>query len=522
MSRVDDEPDRFPPPRIPAGTIARARLDARLDEPWDALVVIGPAGSGKSTLAAQWARRTSSSIAWLSADGPAGERPSGRRTAPDPRDTASAGASTLDVALALIADPSGPVVVVDGAERLAPVELGALGAALDRAPAARLILLTRTAVSASALAAATSQTVRVIRPDELLLDDAEIAALTRDPERVPGAAAASGRLAVAVRDHVDGDRSRHFERFRHRLLEGLEGLEGLADPGGAGHPAAAGSPYRSTLARLAVVRSVDEDLARELGIEAAELARAQHDGLLLPHDGRLDVTAFAARVLEPLGAELPPEERETALRTALADPRLRRERAHEALRIAVALRDFDAATDLVLERGLLITDEPERIRAALAGVGYADVKHHPILVIVLGQLANLDRSTRLHGLVLFGRAIAGIRTGSSNARPRDAMGFRLLAATLLRLTPAADSALKRSLAALAEIDALNAEERASLGLVGAEGVTHVGLTAMAAGDDATAATMYERAYGEFVELGSIEMLDPLTLRAALAAVRGEL
>jgi len=483
-ARAADAPAE--PPRVPAGIVPRTRLAARLDGPWDALVVEGPAGSGKTVLMADWSRRAGVPVRWIEADG-------------------------VDAAAisALLGEPDAGIVVVDRAERLASDSLAALGAALDRGTTARLVLLTRTSRTAKDLLAATGQRVAVLAPAELLVDDEELAALLpgRPAAAIGQIAGATGRLMAAVRDAAEGDDGAALERFRARLLAEIEHR-----PAG----------YRDALARLAIVQSMDAAIAARLGIDPGHLPLAAEDGLGTLADGWLDTTAFAARALAPLGEAIPPETRDGLVRAALGDPELCAERPYEALRLAIAARDFDAATDVILQHGLAIVDEPDRARRALAGVGYAQIKHHPLLIIVMAQLANLDRSTRIHGLVLFGRAITAIRTGMSNARPREAIGFRAFAATLVRFTPAADQALKQSVRALAELERLDELELGALEVVGAQVLTHVGLTAMAGGDDALAATMYERAYGVLLDLDSREMLDPLSLRAALAAYRGEL
>lgn len=480
MASEGDADARFHPPRTPAGSIARPRLLARLDEPWDALVVHAPAGSGKTTLASSWVEQSDAPVVWLDADG-----------------------SLEREALGMLHIRENAIVVVDRAERLSPEDTEALGAALDRGRGTRLILLTRSASTAPLLACATGQTVLVIDSPELLADDDEIRSVLSKPADadVRDAVSMSARLMAPLRDAAEQG-SQTLLRFRARLLADLD----RRDDG-----------YRASLARLAIVQSVDTELAAELGIDPAHLSIASEDGLGAITDGWLDVTAFAAQALEPLGKALDPETREAITTRGLSTLRLQVSRPYEALRLAIAAGDYHAASDVIQRAGFGIMDEPGLARRALAGVGYAQVKDHTLIVILSAQLANFDRTTRLHGIALFGRAIARIGSGAVVARPREALGFRVLAATLMRFTPLADQALKRSVRALAELEKLDEVELGALEVVGAQILGRVGRTAMASADDELAATKYERSYGLLVGLESPEQLDPLSLRAALAA-----
>jgi len=486
MANPERADDRFAPLRAPAGVIARPRLLSRFDEPWDALIVEGPAGSGKTTLATQWAEREPDAVWWF-----------------------DAAAESVGRATAILGEREGAVVVVDRAQRLTAAAIAGLGAALDRGPKTRLILLTRSAATAPALEAATGQTILLLAPDELRVDDDELDALLPklDHERRRRITASTDRLMVAVRDAAETRGTQAIDRFRAALLADLADRPG---------------PYRDALARLATVQALDTGLATAIGVDPELLELAAQDGLGASSDGWFDLTAFAARVIEPLAVDLGPVARQHIVATALAHPALRAERPYEALRLAIATRDYDAATQIVLEYGFGIIDEPDRARRALNGVGYAEIKHHPLLIVLVAQLANLDRTTRVYGLTLFGRAIAAMTIGRSDANPHEAAAFRALSATLLRLTPLADQALPRSLRALAALERLDPAVEPNLEVAGAQLLTHVGLTAMAAGDDDVAATMYERAYGLLKHLDSPEQLDPLSLRAALAAFRGEL
>ena len=264
MASEGDADARLRPPRISAGLIARPRLLARLDEAWDALVVHAPAGSGKTTLASSWLERADARVLWFDADGSLErEVPSVLRS----RDDA--------------------IVVIDRAERLSPEDTRAIGTALDRGRGTRLILLTRSASTAPLLLGATGQTVLIIDPPELLADDDEIRAILSKPADadVRDAVSTTARLMAPLRDAAEqGDQT--LLRFRAQLLADLDRRDGS---------------YRASLARLAIVQSVDAELAAELGIDAAHLSIASEDGLGAMTDEWLDITAFAAAALEPLG-----------------------------------------------------------------------------------------------------------------------------------------------------------------------------------------------------------------------------
>jgi len=64
-------PTKLSPPALPAGTIERPRLLARLGEPagWRLALVSAPAGYGKTTLALQWLTGREGDVVWLSLDG---------------------------------------------------------------------------------------------------------------------------------------------------------------------------------------------------------------------------------------------------------------------------------------------------------------------------------------------------------------------------------------------------------------------------------------------------------------------
>lgn len=182
------------------GTIPRARVVQELD---DALAthrivsVSAPSGYGKSTAVAEWARRTSSAVAWLTLtrfDGDAerialGVAGAARRAltkegmaAFDRIAVDAAHPETLVDALAhaLTVSRQQLVVVVDQAEFASPAASGALGAlALTRVPGLHLIVVSTK--PASALHAALGHGIEAasIGVDQLSFDADELAALAQ-------------------------------------------------------------------------------------------------------------------------------------------------------------------------------------------------------------------------------------------------------------------------------------------------------------------------------------------------------
>lgn len=477
-------------PRVPAGAHLRPRLLSRLDEAWDLAVVHGPAGSGKTVLLAQWVHSRREPATWADAGG------------------LDAIAAEPSAATPSAGRPGHGILVVDAADELGDAVVARLMRALERNPSLRIVVATRSADVAARLARATDVTVLVIDADELRVTEEElvVAAPTLPEQRRTRLLAETHGLQVAVRDALEGTTGRTVDRFRARLLARMP-----ARPAG----------YADALARLGVVREVNGRVATLIGVAPEWLALAEEDGLGWQDDGWLQVSPFAAAVLAPLADALPAKTQQTIRRAALTGGLMER-RPLEALRLAIALGDLDAATDIVIEHGVHFLSESRGIREAFAVIPVSGLQQHPMLMLLAAQALNLERSTRLRGLQMFGQVIVSMLVRSDRVDRRDAVMLRSIAATLMRFTPLADQALPQVRKAVAAIDTLEPEQRESIVVGGAYLTTHLALTAMYSGDEELADEMFERAYSSMRERQRAEMVDALSLWAAHRAFHGDL
>lgn len=470
-------------PRTPASAFARPHLLARLDAPWDVAILQGPSGSGKSVLMAQWARARAETVAW--------------RDLAQPRDGQAMSLPEHD-----------GILVMDSVDELHDDALGSLAAAIDRRSGVRLLVATRHPSVVRAIARSSDSAILVVGPDDLRVDDEELQRFDpgSSPSRRSALLADSGGLIVAVCAAVQGTEDVVRERFRARTLSSAS----KRPPG-----------YRDALPRLALVRQLDEPTAAALGMSAELLSAFQDDGLGSFDEGWLGVTGFAAAALEPLASTIPVDEQRALQRTAL-EGAMGEERPVEALRLALALGDLDLASDIVIRHGMLFLSDLRGIAEAFSMMSVSGLDAHPILQLLLAQCLNVDRTTRLRGFHLMGRAALHMFGSSKSTGTRESLVLRAIGATLLRFTPLADRALPRTRKALAALDALDWSDRDQLAVSGAYLVTHVGLTAMYGGDADFADANFERAYTDMRLRRRDEAVDSLSLWAAHQAARGEL
>jgi len=468
--------------RVPDTAFARPRLLARLDAAGDVAVVLGPAGSGKTTLLAAWAAAH-------------GDAPAVWHEVESAEDLPGVlGASGL--------------LVVDRAERLGDEALRRIGAELDRTPGLRLAIATRSSRVPRVLGLATDAAIEVIGPQELLVDAEELAAAT------PGLAEAArarvleeaGGLTVGVRAAIEGDEERLRARFRDRLLESLDGRP----PG-----------VREALLRLSLVELADAAILAAFDGPPETFEAAEELGLGSLAAGWLRISPFAREVLAPVVAELPEEERRRLVRLAVRTS-LMRDQPLAALRAALGIEDLGLATDVALSGWIPLVEHGPPTYRALAAVPRSRLSAHPPLVVMLAMLANLESNMRLHALQLMASAAIRLRALPARGSRRDRAVYRAFEAAALRLTPFADQALGLVRKAWDELEALSPEAFESIGRLGPELYSHLGLSAMYGGDVELADRCFQIGYAKHSERGWADAADPLALRGGLAAILGDL
>jgi len=503
------------PRRVPSSTFSRPGLMSRLDAAADIVVLHGPAGAGKTTLLASWAERAGQPMIWLDA---ASAEPSSSGTA---EAAAGAGPGRQEGGSAsFLRDPSWPasswpepaegqrrLLVVDHAERLEADALARLGALVDEDPGLRLVVATRSSAVVRALGLSTDAAIDVIGPEDLLVDDAELASAApglRPSERALILEASAG-LAVAVRAELEGA-ERLRERFRARLLAEAD----ARDP-----------QLRETVARLALVSEVDAAVLEAWGMDPGLPALAEELGLGSSRAGWFALSPFARQAVQQLAEQIPAAERERLLRGAV-HASLADSRPVEALRLALEMHDLELATEIAFARWVELVERRGETLKVLSAVRVSAMTRYPALIVLYAMIANMERATRRRALELFAATSALMRLQPGRGSRRDRVVYRAFEASAIRLTPAADTAVALARRAVADLESLPDAEFESMGRIGPLLYSHLGITAMYAGDDALAARCFELGYAKHAEAGRLDAVEQLSARGALAASTGDL
>lgn len=288
-------------PRVPTWAVPRPRPSALLDPEASLLVVHGPAGAGKTLLLAAWARAgvpADRAVLWLDAEA-VGPDPwsalldevAGAGLLDDgPADAARAAvrrggrAVAAEVARALRTMSAPALLVLDGYEALsAPRVDDDLVEVLAGTDLLHVAISTRSAQPRLLAAAALRLDVAVLGPDELRLDDAEVADVLVRAAQDPGAAhrvrEAAGGLGMLVRTVALAAAAGTVDlrTASHRDLVDVAARGVLA----ALDRAPADEAYLAAARRFSVAATLPPALADALAGEgaAALLGRLERDGL---------------------------------------------------------------------------------------------------------------------------------------------------------------------------------------------------------------------------------------------------
>lgn len=475
-------------PRVPQGAFARPRLAARLAT-GDIVIVHGPAGSGKTTLVAAWARDQPVATIWV--------------------------AATDDLTAALEADArqhseeAQRLLVIDHAERLTEDELRRLGAFVDREPAVRAVVITRSTRTILELGTTTDVDIELITPADLVMDLDELSAAMpgRPMDELRQLLEDSAGLVMAIRATEDPVPGRSHERYRSRLLQLL-----------AGEP----PELREALVRLAVVELVDPAIAAGLAIGSQWIEAAETMGLGVRQDDWFHISPFAKEVLRPLiDADVPESTQHDWLRTAIRLS-LTEHRPISALRFAIGMRDLAVANEVAFGAWVPLLEQRDDVYRILSTLPVSSFSRFPGLVVLFTLVSNMDPSTRPRALQIMAATSVQVRTRPALSSARDRVVYRTFEASALRLTPLADRAMPMVRRVLSDLGELSAAEFESLGRVGPTLYTHLGISAMYCGEPEVATRSFETAETAHMAVGNLEACDPLSLRGGLQALLGDL
>jgi LuxR family maltose regulon positive regulatory protein len=130
--------------------------------------------------------------------------------------------------------------------------------------------------------------------------------------------------------------------------------------------------------------------------------------------------------------------------------------------------------------------------------------------------------TRPRALQLFATESLFHRMQPKRGSHRERVLYRAFEAAVLRMTPLSRQALPLIRRAVEDFSALKDDDALALGRMGPLLQVHLGISAMYLGDLELARACFDIAYARHVEAGRADMVDPLSMRAGLAALTGEI
>lgn len=426
-------------PRVPTWNVPRRVLD-HLDPAVPLTVVGAPAGFGKSALLADWARGTVAqhrAVVWVDVTESASAeglwlRVLGTLSAAgllDPvvterRALVRGGQGALATATDALLGLRAPVLVVlDGYEAVAGPDVDrALVHVLRHVERLHVAVAARTRLRDLVMAAALELDVQEVGPEDLRLDEQEVAELLvragLDAHAAPHVRRAGDGVAVGVRaialaagrgtvDLAEPSPSRLADIALRGTVAALAGSRTQRSPGAARQPGAAAQDedrYGAALVRASVAHALTPDLAALLSGGPADdlLARAEADGL-----GAWRSEPFEAFVLTPLVRQAlrheldrtAPEQTAPLLRTVV-DWALDHALPDVALRAAVELRDLDLVTGVAIRiwsgggSGL----DPAEMLRQLETLPRVEIARRPHLALLLALHYNSGAQHRVKAL----------------------------------------------------------------------------------------------------------------------------
>lgn len=476
-------------PRVPASAFPRPRLVERLASWPDITVVHGPLGSGKTTLIASWAASVDTPLLWCEPEG-------GRLPLADIEAFAAAEAGVL---------------VIDAGERIDGAHLERLGGLIDRAPGLRAVVATRSARTVREIAAASDAALDVIGPSDLrvTLEELREAGLLDDDAARQELLRRSEGLAIAVRAEADEALGR-VSGARERLRRRVHGV--LAE-----RPGRAEASYR-----VALLPRVDRAILALWGIPE-ELPAVLDEAGLAEWDGDwLRLHPFMRSVLlEDSERKVPAPERRRLVAAAVRGSLIARDPL-QALRAAFELDDPALATEVVFANMIELLETRDETYEIFTGVPAAGLRGYPALTVMLVLLSNMDPRTRPRALQLLSTESLFQRLHPNRGLHRERVVYRAFEAAALRLTPFSGRALPLIRRAAQDLSALTEEDFGALGRMGPTLQVHLGIGAFYLRDLDLARRCLELADAAHIEAGRADRVDPLSLRAGLAALSGEL
>ncbi|NLP84315.1 hypothetical protein HF576_10670 [Microbacterium sp. CFH 90308] len=533
----------FGVPRLPPGIIARPRLLTALDSAAPLTVLHAPAGYGKTVALAQWATTTDEDGVWLRL----------REESAAPARFVSLVAHALDDfglidernplayadASLMVADPwellerglrrigGRLTIVIDQSEYLDEKTIRGILRLLADLPQLSVKTSTRTSNAFTESGLALSIAVTRIGPTDLELTIAETAAVlgvTERSERVRQVLEFGATPAVARVVALDADpRTENSSAAIEARIESLLRL----------HDSAVDSRFGAFMQRIALTDAIDTDFAVELTGEpdaAALLDRAEREGLGIwnaasPHASgirsfelspvfRRIIVRYTRRELQP--ATL----RELELR--IAGWHLAARRPFPAMRIAVAWKDWDLATDIVRESWNEIIGGRSGLGLLFADVPLMTLRNLPLISIVLAISANANGNQRLRALEYFALAVYGARRQRSRSRPADRALLLTIESAANRVSGRAAPALTAAVAGLDLMRTMGPAERDLLGRNEPTLYNQLGTTLLYAGRSADALECFRASTAVSDAKGLLAGLQGLALQAGTLAVRGDM
>ncbi|WP_188757065.1 helix-turn-helix transcriptional regulator [Microbacterium album] len=473
-------------PRIARPQLPRHALLRRLAETEAVAILHGSAGAGKTTLLVQWAGTLPDPVAWH-----------------EPGDDGDLPFDVIEEQAA-----TGAVLLVDRAERLSEDAIGRLGRLVDSHRRVRVALATRSARTARHMAEACDAPVTCIGPDELRVTSEELAEAAPDmPAAQRDALLADSEGSVtAVRAALDdgGDVAR--ARLRRRLLDELAQRPELRD----------------AVLAMTLLERVDPDVLAAWGMPWAAAMEAEDAGLATSDGDTVGLTPLVRGLLAPDAEMALPAAHRRRLLTDAVHASLIRTQPLAALRVALGLRDFELATAVAFANWVDLLEQLHDTYAVFAEVPGSDLRGYPALIVMRALLSNMMPSTRLRALQLLASESVFQRVQPSRGSHRDRVMYRAFEACALRVTPLADHALPLLRRAIDDYTALAPADMESLGRLGPMLYVHLGISAMYLGDEGLAQWCFEIGYAKHREAGRADVVDPLSMRAGLAAWQGDL
>ncbi|MCK3769752.1 LuxR C-terminal-related transcriptional regulator [Microbacterium aerolatum] len=476
-------------PRVPARTIARPKLLERLTAWTDVSVVQGPIGSGKTTLLASWVRSLSPGVLWCEPDD--GALPF----------------STIEQFVAA----GGGALAIDLGEQIDGDQLELLGRLIDRTPALRVVVATRSARTVMEIAASCEAAVDVITPDDLLftLEELRDADVLEDDDARRDVLRRSEGLAIAVRAETDealGTISGARARLRRRLRTELGEHEGR---------------YEAAV-RMALLPRVDHAILESWNLPVRLIDELDAGGFAAWDGEWLRMHPFIRSALaEDAVQRVPGEERHRLIARAVRSSLIHRDPL-QALREALGTDDAALATEVILSNMVELLETRDATYEVFRGVPTSRFRGYPVLTMMLVLLSNLSMDTRPRALQLFATESLFHRMQPKRGSHRERVLYRAFEAAALRMTPLSRQALPLIRRAVSDFSALNDDDALALGRMGPMLQVHLGVSAMYLGNLELARSCFDIAYARHIEAGRADMVDPLSMRAGIAALTGEI